>query len=96
MYKVCNNPNHHLGRKRKEDDMKERTGRLVLGRVTESSEEEEETFILLLIDTGGGRILESSRALTEAKVRDLLKNNYGEDEATIESRLHSARTYPVI
>ncbi len=55
-----------------------------------------EKFVVWLMNPDTRAPIESSRELTEAGVRELLSESYGESEANIEARVKSARENPAI
>jgi hypothetical protein len=68
------------------------TGTLVVGRIKGS----EGLFVLLLVDVRAGCVLESPPRLSEAEVRKMLADKYGESESQIKTRLELARRHPEI
>jgi hypothetical protein len=51
-------------------------------------------FIASLVNSEGGKMIETSRALTEDELRDLLAKSYGESEAEIRARIQRANADP--
>jgi len=70
----------------------EKTGTLIVARVNGK----EGKFIMLLVSVQKGHVLESSRELTEDKLRAALAENHGESETQIEERIKLAKNHPGI
>jgi hypothetical protein len=68
------------------------TGTLIIGRVKGMDRK----FVLLLVSTQKCVILQSSRALTEAELRENLAENHGMSEHEIEAWVQQAKERPEI
>jgi hypothetical protein len=66
------------------------TGTLLVGRIKGKKDK----FIMVLVNAQKGRILESSKELTEDELRTVLTENYGESESQIEERIGLAKAHP--
>jgi hypothetical protein len=72
--------------------MGDETGTLVVGRIKGRPGK----YIVLLVSIQKGHMLESSRELTEEKLRELLAENYGESETQVQARIDLANASPEI
>jgi hypothetical protein len=65
-------------------------GALAVGRVADQRDK----YVMYLVNVEKGRILESSKYLTEAELREILTESYGESDADIEHRIALAKAHP--
>ena len=65
-------------------------GALAVGRVVGHEDE----YVMYLVCLEKGRILESSKHLTEDELREILTESYGESDTEIESRIALAKAHP--
>jgi hypothetical protein len=65
-------------------------GALAVGRVIGHEDE----YVMYLVSLEKGRILESSKHLTEDELREILTESYGESETEIEGRIALAKAHP--
>jgi hypothetical protein len=65
-------------------------GALAVGRVAG----QRDRYVMYLVNIEKGRILESSKYLTETELREILTESYGESDKEIESRIALAKAHP--
>jgi hypothetical protein len=65
-------------------------GALAVGRVVGHEDE----YVMYLVSLEKGRILESSKHLTEDELREILTESYGESDTEIEGRIALAKAHP--
>lgn len=72
-------------------DVENRRPRLIVSRMTSPDHPAGETFLLVCLD--GRRTVETNRALKEEELRALLRDADGDDPASMDKRIRTARNW---